>query len=114
MKVEVLPKYDQVIDLAEFEEKHSLEMVVKQRSPVDAAKYGKWYAQLQNPASGYGISIANGPDDKFLQGFTGDGETPDEAATSYLKRVSNKFIVPDMTDRTKDFWAGDIQYKPAN
>ena len=95
--------------LAEFEQKHGLEMVVTERPPEDAKRYGRWYAKLVR-ADGYGINLCDNPTTgrSMFQGFTSDGNTAAEAVQAYLKRISGQYIVPDMADASQDFWAGQI------
>jgi hypothetical protein len=118
MKIQNLPLYDEQIDLAAFEQKHGYEMVVTQRSPDWAAKpgYGKYYAQFKSTTDGYGYGLSVSKEDSLpglTEGFVSDGNTPDEAIKAHLKALSGKRLAPDLADRTKDFWVGEITYTPA-
>jgi hypothetical protein len=113
MKIIKLDNSPVDMTLAELEQAQGLEMVVQERTPPEAKRYGRFYAQLQDER-GYGINTCDNPTQRsFFQGFTMDGATPDEAIQSYLKRISGQYIVPDMTDASKDFWCGQITYTPA-
>jgi hypothetical protein len=117
MKVESLPLYDEQISLADFEQKHGLEMTVKQRTPEQAAKsgFGKWWACFEhNDNTRYSLSLdASSQLSGMTTSFSAEGNTPDEAIAAYLKGIAGKKVVPDLADRTKDFWVGQITYTPA-
>ena len=111
MKVIPIQNSPEDLTLAELEQRHGLEMIVQERTPPEAHRYGRYWAQLQD-AKGCGINICDNPigGRSMFQGFTEDGNTVDEAIRAYLKRISGQYLVPDMADASKDFWAGQISY----
>lgn len=113
MKIQQLPGYDATSFLPDFEHKHGLEMRVSERNPIDAKRSGRYGAMLEDKVTGYCINWCEGFSSPSVRATTGDGQTPDEAVEAYLKLIDGKLIVPDLADRSKDFWAGTIVHRRA-
>ena len=74
-----------VVPLKRFASEHNLVMKIVERSPQDIRHFGiaRFYAHFKD------VEIM---DNGFLEGATGEGNTPKDAVKDYAKKIAGKRI----------------------